>query len=440
MKALAVDLGLELYEIYYADDEGSPISGEMRLRAYNLCQKLLARHDRALLLFDEIEDVFPTAESSWMFSEPDTAVSKASSGGGKAWINRTLELNPVPTIWVTNHHHLDPAYLRRFGYSVHFPIPPLAVREEIVRHHFGAFRPEKTWLARIAAAEHLSPGQLERAAAFARIASPDDPARALELVVQNLERGSALLGHKSLPTHNRLYTGYALDYLNTDLDLDRLITGLRRNPTGTFCFYGPAGTGKSELARYIADAIGRPVLVKRASDLLSKWLGDVEKNIAGMFAEARDQGAVLVLDEADSFLGDRLGARNSWEVTQVNEFLTQIEAYEGIFIATTNLMDRLDQASLRRFVCKVRFDYLAHRQRLALFRQELARLGGDPEEAKSWEGELLRMEKLTPGDFAVAARQFALWHEPATSRALVDVLRKECQAKTGARQPIGFVN
>ena len=159
-----------------------------------------------------------------------------------------------------------------------------------------------------------------------------------------------------------------------------------------------------------------------------------------MFAEARDQGAVLVLDEADSFLGDRLGARNSWEVTQVNEFLTQIEAYEGIFIATTNLMDRLDQASLRRFVCKVRFDYLAHRQRLALFRQELARLGGDPEEAKSWEGELLRMEKLTPGDFAVAARQFALWHEPATSRALVDVLRKECQAKTGARQPIGFVN
>lgn len=440
VKALAAEVGLELYEINFADADGDPIHGEKRLRAYNLCQKLLTRRDNALLLFDEIEDVFAPAEPSWLFSELDIALSETAGGGGKAWINRTLERNPVPAIWVTNHHQLDPAYLRRFGYSVNFPIPPRAVREEIARHHFKTFEPDEAWLARIAAAEHLLPGQLERAAAFARIASPDDPARALELAVQNLERGSALLGHATLPARNRIYTGYALDYLNTDLDVDRLIAGLKRNPTGTFCFYGPAGTGKSELARHIADAIGCPLLVKRASDLLSKWVGDAEKNIAEMFAAAREQGAVLVLDEADSFLGERSGARNSWEVTQVNEFLTQIEAHDGLFIATTNLMDRLDQASLRRFVGKVRFDYLKPAQRLALFRQELARLGGDPAEAAAWEAEVQRLDRLTPGDFAVAARQFALWHEAATAEALVEVLRKECAAKAGAGRPIGFVN
>ena len=75
-----------------------------------------------------------------------------------------------------------------------------------------------------------------------------------------------------------------------------------------------------------------------------------------MFAAARQQNAVLVLDEADSFLSDRRGARQSWEVTQVNELLTQMEAFDGIFICTTNLMEKLDPASLRRFAFKVRFD------------------------------------------------------------------------------------
>jgi len=126
-KALAAELGVELFETDYSDREGAPIRGEKRLRAYNLCQKLLARRDNALLLFDEIEDVFASAEPSWLFAELDFALSENDQGGGKAWINRTLEGNPVPAIWVTNHHEIDPAYLRRFAYSVRFPIPPQEV-------------------------------------------------------------------------------------------------------------------------------------------------------------------------------------------------------------------------------------------------------------------------------------------------------------------------
>lgn len=100
----------------------------------------------------------------------------------------------------------------------------------------------------------------------------------------------------------------------------------------------------------------------RASDLLDKYVGETEQRIAAMFEAAQDEGAVLLLDEADSFLSDRLGAGQAWEVTQTNEFLTQLEAFDGVFFATTNLIDRLDPAVLRRFSHKVRFDVLTAQQ------------------------------------------------------------------------------
>ena len=63
-----------------------------------------------------------------------------------------------------------------------------------------------------------------------------------------------------------------------------------------------------------------------------------------MFEEAKEEGAVLLLDEADSFLQDRASLKQSWEVTQVNELLTQMESFDGLFVCSTNLMDKLDLA------------------------------------------------------------------------------------------------
>jgi SpoVK/Ycf46/Vps4 family AAA+-type ATPase len=257
------------------------------------------------------------------------------------------------------------------------------------------------------------------------------------MVEQVLDRSANLLGQRRTPTRNVVRTGYSLEWLNTDLSITNLIDGVRKRPKGTFCFYGAAGTGKSELARYMADQIGKPLIIKRASDILSKWVGESEKNIAAMFTEAREQDAVLVLDEADSFLSDRRDAQRSWELTQVNELLTQMEAFEGIFVCTTNLMSKLDQASLRRFAFKVRFDPLKPDQRVAMFRQELSRLGGGDNMAE-WETQVRRLEQLTPGDFAVAARQFELWDETATAVRLYEVLKKECEAKGAIPKKIGF--
>ncbi len=434
-KAIAAALGVELYEVGFADTNGDPIKGTRRLAEFNLCQRLLAQQRNAILMFDEIEDVFESRHGFWsLFGGSD-----GDSGHGKAWINRTLERNPTPAIWITNDADIDPAYLRRFDYSVRFPIPPQSVRLTIAQRHLGNLEPPEGWLERIAANEHTSPAQLEAAAKVARVvAKAGDLVRAREVVEQTLDRSATLLDQKRTPPRLASRTHYDMALVNADLDVARIVARLKVHPIGTFCFYGPAGTGKSELAKHIADEIGKPTLVRRASDILSMWLGGSEKNIARMFAEARQQDAVLVLDEADSFLADRRGARQSWEVTQVNELLTQMEAFEGIFVCTTNLMQALDQASLRRFAFKVRFDYLNADQRWQMFRQELARLRGDVTQVADWEASVRRLERVTPGDFAVAARQAELWGVAPTASELYEQLRKEVEAKGGSLATIGF--
>ena len=84
---------------------------------------------------------------------------------------------------------------------------------------------------------------------------------------------------------------------------------------------------------------------------------------------------VLLLDEVDSFLSERTQARHSWERTQANELLQQMERYPGIFIAATNLMSGIDTTALRRFDFKLNFRALTPAQRLRLFAREA--LGDD---------------------------------------------------------------
>ena len=79
---------------------------------------------------------------------------------------------------------------------------------------------------------------------------------------------------------------------------------------------------------------------------------------------------MLVFDEIDSFLQDRNKAIRSWEITQVNEMLVQMEGFDGVFIATTNLMDSLDRTSIRRFDMKVGFGYMDGTQAAKLLQKE----------------------------------------------------------------------
>lgn len=170
---------------------------------------------------------------------------------------------------------------------------------------------------------------------------------------------------------------------------------------------------------------------------MSKWVGENEQNIANAFRQAEQENAVLLIDEVDSFLQDRRGAQRGWEVTLVNEMLTQMESFSGVFIASTNLMQGLDQAALRRFDLKVKFDYLNDAQRCELLHRHCAALSL-PTPSPQQLAQLTCMRTLTPGDFAVVTRQ-TRFRPIASAVQLVAALEVECGLKEGARATLGFM-
>jgi SpoVK/Ycf46/Vps4 family AAA+-type ATPase len=433
VRTLSNTFAADLYEVATQTREGGPIEGDDRFRGYQLAQAVLGRSSNHLVFFDEIEDVFRPRDESRR-----TSISNAS--GMKGWVNKILEENLVPTFWVTNHLHiLDQAFIRRFDFVLHLDNPPRSVRRRILEDYVKGLPVDDVTKNRLAEHENLSPAIISRAAAVVRTAGPalgcqSEGSRLSQVIGNTLEA----LGHSRTARQAlEVVTEYRPEIVNTDSDLGPILAGLREHGAGRICFYGPPGTGKTAYGRHLAEQLDRPLMVKRGSDLISMWVGETEKNFAKMFEEARSERAVLLLDEADSFLQDRSNAQRSWEVTEVNEMLTQMEAFEGTFIASTNLIDKLDPAALRRFDLKVKFDYLRPEQAWVMFQDTACKLGlgVDP----VIKGALDLLSVLTPGDFAAVIRQARLRH-PGSARDLLERLEAECQVKPEfRRKPIGFL-
>jgi SpoVK/Ycf46/Vps4 family AAA+-type ATPase len=361
---------------------------------------------------------------------------------GKMFINQLLETNPVPAIWVSNEvDHIDTAYLRRFDFSFEMGIPPIGVRRGILQKYLRGHAISDEAINYLAQQEALSPAQIEKAAKVLKGAglNQQNKEATLLLVIENSRQ--LLAQQKNETSLNLADCSYQLDYLNPDCDLSQLVSQLKRAPnsTGALCFYGVPGTGKTALAHYIAREIALPLMVRRASDIISPYVGETEQKIAQMFKQAKQDGAILLLDEADSFLSERQSAKNSWEVTAVNEMLTQMERFEGLFICSTNLMQRLDAASLRRFALKIKFDYLKPEQRWRLFLDQAKKFPRSREAA--FRSTLNQLSNLTPGDFATIRRQAKLLNIPLTADELLKRLQQECKTKSsGSQRQIGFIH
>lgn len=431
VRALVAAVGAVLHEIPTEEPSGKPRAGKTRFDSFRFAQSLLAGTERHVLLFDEIEDVFNDSSLSRR--------DESNSSGIKGWVNQLLERNAVPTFWVTNSlSSIDRAYRRRFDYVLHMDVPPTSVRRRVIDHHLGSLPLAESWRQTAANHADMAPAVVERAVKVGTLVCDVMPELAPDQVLTRLMNNTlAALGESRLQAGNdESPVAYRLDLLNADCDLQRLQEGLARVGEGRLCLYGPPGTGKTAFGRHIAQTLDRPLLVKRASDILSPYVGMAERNIARMFDEARSEGAVLLLDEADSLLRDRQGAQRSWEVTQVNEMLTQMESFRGIFIASTNLMDSLDAAAMRRFDARIRLGYLAAAQAWKMF-EELAVSMGLVAEA-ALERQVAALQVLAPGDFAQVARLSRL-DRPADARELLARLSQACAAKREpVRRPIGF--
>ena len=427
-KTLAARLEAPLYVVGESDADGGEPSRHERLQELRLVQKLLAEDPRSLLLFDEMEDLLSREGMVLEALLGSHRSHGGTSGGSKVFMNRLLEQTPVPTLWTTNSARLtSPVLLRRMMFALELRQPPPRARARIWTRQLAHHRIEATDKDAHALAREfdVSPGVASGVTTAARLGR--GTIADVRCGVRSLAR--VLSGPR--PPAQRTPQGFDPALIRADVDPVQLADRLAESGAHPFslCLQGPPGTGKSAFVRHLAERLGVEVLQKRASDLMSKWLGETEQQIAEAFAEARDAEAFLVFDEADSLLADRRLAQRSWEVSQVNEVLTWMESHPLPFVCTTNFGDRLDPAALRRFTFKITLDYLSPEQARAAFRAyfDLA----PP-------AEIADLAALTPGDFAVVRCKAEILHCLGDSLALAKMLRAECDAKPNGPRKVGF--
>jgi len=393
-KTIAEILGTKLYEISYADNDGDPIEGEARLRLYKTAQALFF-NNQTILMYDEAEDVFESYEGG-LFMLP-------KQQSDKAWINKILENNNVPTIWITNNiNSIDNAIIRRFDMSIELPIPSKSVRKEIIKKHSNNILDQES-IENLAEHENIAPALISTAVKVTNNLADTEKKKALLQLINNTLKAQ---GYPEVVKNAEavLPKNYSLEFVNTDSNLEELVEGIKEHKSARICFYGASGTGKSAFAKHIAKMLDRPFIIKSGSSLISKWVGETEKNIANAFREATEEEAVLIFDEVDGFLAERGQAKVNWEVTQVNEMLVQMEKFQGLFVATTNLIDHLDQASLRRFDLKLEFKTLEPQQLEKIFISYSEELKLETPTSQEIH-QIKSLKNLSPGDFATINRQ-----------------------------------
>lgn len=415
-KVAAKKAGLSIYAA--GEDVGAEgeIDRKGRLADLVFAISLLRGAKNTAILFDEMEDV---------------ALHLIRRGGSKVYLNRLLEKNPVPILWTSNNiSDIDSAILRRMILAFELKSPPTAQRRRIIGRMAKRIGVKLSTEEVAALAEKLdaTPAIMENALRVAKYSKGG--AAAVERAAMGVTRAvSGLQARRGQDNYD-----YDPKLSKASRDIDDLSTQLKSSGKLNFslCLSGPPGTGKSAYARYMARELGLEVIQKRASDIFSAFVGETEKRIADAFLEAKEANAFLIFDEADSFLYSRQDASRSWEVTQVNEMLTWMEEHSLPVCFTTNLMDRLDAASLRRFTFHVRFNFMdkeALKQAYKLF----FNLDKIPAHG-------LKFENLTPGDFAQVYKQAEVLGALENKDRIIALLKEVSQTKPGNSENIGFFN
>jgi SpoVK/Ycf46/Vps4 family AAA+-type ATPase len=437
---LAQSLRQQPLEINMVSAEGEGLKAAVRFDCFRLCQTVIRRGKKALIVFDEVEEILSdTNFERFGFKE--------EGGLSKGLINSVLEGNEAPAIWITNTvTGVDPAYLRRFDIvqEVKSPIP--SVKKRIARRLFRDMPLEDAVIDRIVENKSITPAHLQKVNKICRRLEVRNQREAKNVVDRVLSGDLKAIHGQPLRRDVEKKTArpalaYRPDLINCDIDVEKLGSRLHADSSVRMCLFGPPGTGKSAWARHLAKEVGRPLVVKQAADILDPFLGNTEKNIAKAFQEATRSRSILMLDEVDTFLPDRSSAQRHWEITQANQFLTALEEFEGILLCTTNLLENLDPATMRRFDFKVKFDYLTTAQAvemaaelLKVFKVPLTKQGRVMLEAN-----LGRM-KLAQGDFAALLRRYIAIGEKVKVRKLCEELKTEVGFRVQERRPIGFLS
>ncbi|MCQ2240204.1 AAA family ATPase [Treponema sp.] len=324
-----------------------------------VCLLSMERPD-SILIVDEADTLLKTLDFSFFGTVPTKT---------KGTVNKMLENNMDKVIYIINHQHqIDESTLRRFNFSMKFEAMPASMLRSIAKSKLANMEiaeSTKSQLLDLFDKYHLTGASVDNIVKAIEGMECKDEKILLGKAQVVMKENSLLLNGKA-KMRDTVKAEYDPKVLNTSMSPFKIVDMVHNaakfaeKNKGTesgirMLFYGVSGTGKTELARYIAEKLGKQILLKRASDILGMYVGQNEKNIRDAFAEAESSGAILLFDEADSFFYNRNNASRSWERSTVNEFLTQMEEFSGILICTTNLRNIMDPAMQRRFHMMVEF-------------------------------------------------------------------------------------
>lgn len=213
--------------------------------------------------------------------------------------------------------------------------------------------------------------------------------------------------------------------INTSIAPDTLVSMIKTaldkgtEEAITLLFHGVPGTGKTQVSHYLGDTLGLKVVKRNISDIVSKYVGETERSLAKAFKEA--DGGILHIDEFDSLAGDRDEADKNYQVSHTNAFLQAIDDFNGILVVTTNRMDDVDNAILRRFLLKTEFHNLTAKQ------TKMASKHFFPDHKLE-----LSAGKYAPADFALVRRSLIFVEDDKiTNEFLAERIREEAAYRSG---------
>lgn len=398
--------------------------------------------EKSVLIVDEADTFLNT-----MYS----LISSRKNTTDKGWLNTFMDKSKHKIIWITNESRMiEESTMRRFSYSLHFPRPSGRNRyqlwKDLLKDHPMREQIKDETVRRLSSRYTVTTGGIASALSTLERVSGNERQSPDTLLTDLVARHAKAIGVQTGNKMQPIPAAYDASILNTDANLDQVISSVTKasmnapaNSWGdayglNLLLWGDPGTGKTAFAQHIAETTGRELLIKRASDILSPFVGMTETNIAAAFEESVETGSILLIDEADSLIIDRRYAKQSWETTQTNELLCQMESFPGMLICCTNLLDRLDHAVLRRFAWKIEFKHLTPASSLKLCRQYFP--GIADWDGCAWPGDLCG---LTPGDIMVVWRRSQTVGESfASARQVLDALATEIRYKEPTTTRIGF--